>query len=336
MMLFNFMKLLILPFVFVCLFVISTIKVEGAVTRYTTGDRQNVSPQLFGSILNLGGGGTDVDPAIQWMIDRARGCTNCAAKVDVVVLRATGANGYNAPIMAMNGVDSVETLVITARRDALNPTVTATIANAEVIFIAGGDQCDYVRLFTKNGIERAIKSVYSKGGAIGGTSAGLAIQGEFTYDACTGSVTSAQALSNPYHPSISFTYDLFRWRDLELTVAEPHFFQRDRMGRLFAFIARQLSDGQVNSALGIAVNESTSVVIDSAGVATVMGNGNGQAYFVLADHSPEMCSPGVPLTYSNFKIWRVSEGSTFDLRNRPTTGFYTVSVTNGTIQGSPY
>ena len=310
--------------------------VEAAVTRYTNGDRQDVSPPLFGPVLDLGGGGTDVDPAIQWMIDRVRGCSNCAAKVDVVVLRATGSNGYNAPIMAMNGVDSVETLVITSRRDALNPTVTATIANAEVIFIAGGDQCDYIRLFTRNGIERAIKSVYAKGGAIGGTSAGLAIQGEYTYDACTGSVTSPQALANPYHASISFTYDLFRWRDLEFTVTDPHFFQRDRMGRLFTFLARQLSDRQVNSVLGIAVNESTSVVVDKSGLATVMGNGSGQAYFILADHPPEMCIAGVPLTYSNFKIWKVSQGSTFDLRNRPTPGFYSVSVNNGTIQGSPY
>ena len=316
--------------------VLATVSAEGAVTRYTNGDRQDVSPPLFGPVLDLGGGGTDVDPAIQWMIDRARGCSNCAAKVDVVVLRVTGANGYNAPIMAMNGVDSVETLVITSRRDALNQTVTATIANAEVIFVAGGDQCDYVRLFTKNGIERAIKSVYAKGGAIGGTSAGLAIQGEYTYDACTGSVTSAQALSNPYHSSISFTYDLFKWRDLQFTVADPHFFQRDRMGRLFTFLARQLIDRNATSALGIAVNESTSVVVDSSGIATVMGNGNGQAYFVLADHPPEMCNAGAPLTYSNFKIWKVSQGSSFNLRNRPTTGFYTVSVNNGTIQGSPY
>ena len=104
--------------------------VEAAVTRYTNGDRQDVSPPLFGPVLDLGGGGTDVDPAIQWMIDRVRGCSNCAAKVDVVVLRATGSNGYNAPIMAMNGVDSVETLVITSPRDALNPTVTATMWSA--------------------------------------------------------------------------------------------------------------------------------------------------------------------------------------------------------------
>ncbi len=307
-----------------------------SVTVYRSGNSGDVRPPLFGPVLDLGGGGTDVDPALQWMIDKARGCTGCSAKVDVVILRASGSDGYNAPILAMNGVDSVETFVITSRDDTLNKTLISPIKHAEVIFFAGGDQCDYVRLFKGTSIERAVRSVYARGGAVGGTSAGLAIQGEYVYDGCTGSVTSPQALSNPYHPSISFTYDFFKWRDMESAVTDTHFFQRDRMGRLVAMLARQLGDCQISSALGIAVNESTTIVVDPSGLATVMGNGNGQAYFVLADHTPENCNPGVPLTYSNFKVWKVGQGATFNLRNRPTTGFYSISVNNGIIQGSPY
>ena len=320
----------------ILLLLMQVVSVHAAITIYRSGNLGDVRPELFGPVLDLGGGGTDVDPAIQWMIDKARGCTGCSAKVDVVILRSSGSDGYNAPILAMNGVDSVDTFVITSREDTRNKTLISPIKNAEVIFFAGGDQCDYIRNFRGTSIERAVRSVYARGGAVGGTSAGLAIQGEYVYDGCTGSVTSPQALSNPYQSSISFTYDFFKWRDLEFAVTDTHFFQRDRMGRLFAFLARQLSDRQINSALGIAVSESTSVVVDTSGLATVMGNGNGQAYFVRADHPAEICSPGVPLTYSNFKIWKVSQGATFDLRNRPTTGFYTVSVNNGTIQGSPY
>jgi cyanophycinase-like exopeptidase len=78
----------------------------------------------------------------------------------------------------------------------------------------------------------------------------------------------------------------------------------------------------------------TSVVVDKNGLATVMGDG--PAYFVLADHAPEVCQPGVPLTYSNFKIWKVPAGGTFDLKNRPTTGYYLRSVTNGVINADPY
>jgi cyanophycinase-like exopeptidase len=307
---------------------------QAKVTRYLTGSGADVAPALFGPAHDFGGGGTDVDAAIQWMIDEARGCTSCAAKVDVVILRSTGADGYNEYIFAMNGVDSVETLVITSARDSNTAAVEATVRAAEVVFFAGGDQCDYVKNFKGTRVEAAVESVYARGGGVGGTSAGLAIQGEFSYDACTGSVTSSQALLNPYHREITFTYDFFNWANLGGVITDSHFVTRDRMGRTMAFLARQIRDGRASSALGLAVNEATSVVVDKNGLARVFGDG--PAYFVLGDHVPEVCESRTPLTYSNFKIWKVLPGGTFDLANRPTTGFYLVSVTNGQLSGDPY
>jgi cyanophycinase-like exopeptidase len=135
---------------------------EAKVTRYLTGDPADVSPRLHGPALDLGGGGADVGEAIQWMIDEVRGCATCATTVDVVVLRASGADGYNDYIKKMRGVDSVETLVITDA-DAKDASVIRTIRNAEVIFFAGGDQCNYVRFFKGNEVERAVESVYARG-----------------------------------------------------------------------------------------------------------------------------------------------------------------------------
>ena len=307
---------------------------DAKVTRYLTGNAADAQPALFGPAHDFGGGGTDVDAAIQWMIDQARGCTSCAAKVDVVILRSSGSNGYNDYIFAMNGVDSVETLVITSARDSNTAAVETTVRNAEVVFFAGGDQCNYVNFFKGTRVEAAVESVYARGGAVGGTSAGEAIMGEFTYDACRGSVTSSQALLDPFHRYVTFTYDFFNWADTFDVIFDSHFFQRDRMGRTLAFVARQIRDGRATSALGIGVNEVTSVVVDRNGLAHVMGDG--PAYFVLADHAPEVCEPGTPLTHSNFKIWKVASGGTFDLRNRPATGFYTVSVNNGQLSADPY
>lgn len=307
---------------------------KAKVTSYLTGNSEDVSPPLYGPVLNIGGGGTDVDPAIQWMINKVRGCDNCNVKVDVVVLRTSGGNGYNAPIYAMNGVDSVETLVITNRKDSLKTYVISRIQKAEVIFFAGGNQCDYVRLFKGTNIERAVKSVYARGGAIGGTSAGAMIQGDFIFDSCNGSPISSEALSDPYHPYISFTYDFFQWNYMQSVLVDTHFSQRDRMGRLMSFLARQIQDGRAQQAWGLGVSEATSVVINQNGIAQVMGNG--PAYFVLADHSPELCQPNQPLTFSNFKIWKVLAGQTFDLNNRPWSGFYQISVQNGNLSGNPY
>ncbi len=307
---------------------------EARVQRYLTGNAQDMNPGLFGPVLNLGGGGTDVDGALQWMINKARGCGDCTTQIDVVVIRSSGDDGYNRPIALMQGVDSVETLVITSRRSAQDAAVAQTIRNAEVIFFAGGDQCTYVEYYRDTPVDRAVEAVYAKGGAVGGTSAGTAIQGHWIYDGCTGSVVSNEALRNPYNRLISFSDKFFDWNFLEGTITDTHFVPRDRMGRLMAFVARQLQDTGAPVALGIGVNEGTSVIVDTQGVAQVVGAG--PAYFVLADHAPEVCTPGTPLTYRNFKIWKITSGGTFDLNNRPTTGYLLSSVVNGQIQGNPY
>ena len=320
----------------VCLALLSVLAVfpaEAKLTRYLTGNAADVVVSLAGPAHDFGGGSTDVDAALQWIIDQVRGCTSCSTKIDVVILRSSGSNGYNDYIYAMNGVDSVETLVITSVRD-INAAVETTIKNAEVVFFAGGDQCNYVKIFKGTLVETAVEFVYAKGGGVGGTSAGTAIQGDFTYDGCRGSAVSSDALANPYHRTVTFTYDFFHWANMERTITDSHFAQRDRMGRTLAFLARQIQDGRATSALSIAVNEVTSVVVDRNGLATVMGDG--PAYFILADHFPEVCQSGVPLTYSNYKIWRVNSGGTFDLRNRPTTGYYLRSVNNGVIDQNPY
>lgn len=304
------------------------------VTRYLTGNAADVVVPMAGPAHDFGGGGTDVDAALQWIIDQVRGCTSCSTRIDVVILRSTGSNGYNDYIYAMNGVDSVETLVITRASDSNTAAVQDTVRKAEVVFFAGGDQCDYVRNFKGTLVETAVEDVYARGGGVGGTSAGLAIQGEFSYDACSGSVLSSEALANPYHRYISFTYNFFNWANMGQTITDSHLVPRDRMGRTMAFVARQIKDGKAPSALGVAVNEATSVVVDRNGLATVMGDG--PAYFVLGDHMPETCVAGSPLTFSNFKIWKVPSGGTFDLRSRPTTGYYLRSVTNGVISSNPY
>lgn len=307
---------------------------QAKVTRYLTGNAADVVVPLAGPAHDFGGGGTDVDAALQWIIDQVRGCTSCSTKIDVVILRSSGSNGYNDYIYAMNGVDSVETLVITKASDSNTTAVETTVRNAEVVFFAGGDQCNYVQHFKGTRVETAVESVYARGGGVGGTSAGTAIQGDFTYDGCRGSAVSSDALANPYHRTVTFTYDFFHWANLQNVITDSHFVARDRMGRTLAFVARQIQDGRAASALAVAVEEATSVVVDRNGLATVMGAG--PAYFVLGDHAPEVCQAGVPLTYSNFKIWKVSAGGTFDLRNRPTTGYYLRSVNNGVISSNPY
>lgn len=307
---------------------------EAKVTRYFTGNPADVSPALAGPVVMVEGGRTDVDPAMRALLDAVRGCAGCAAKVDVVILRATGADDYNTWLQPMEGVDSVETLVITKRADASLPEVEAAVRGAEVVFFAGGDQCDYVTLFKDTPVHAAIEAVYARGGAVSGVSAGLAIQGQFVFDACRKSVTSAQVLGDPYQGT-TFTRDLFAWNDLQGVLTDSHFFARDRMGRLMGFLARQLQDGFATSVLGMGVDEDGAVLVGANGVATVYGTGS--AWFVRADHPPLVCAPKQPLSYADYRVWRVAPGGSFDLRNRPTTGWTkSVSVNAGVLSGDPY
>jgi cyanophycinase len=325
----------IVSFAFLTLTFLAPRAAEAKVTRYLTGSASDVSPRLHGPVLDLGGGGTDVGEAIQQMIDGVRGCTSCATTVDVVVLRSSGADGYNDFIMKMNGVDSVETLVVTDPSDANDKSVVETVRNAEVVFFAGGDQCDYVKNFRGNEIGRAVESVYARGGGIGGTSAGEAIQGEFVYDGCgTDGATSAQALANPYDATLHFTYDFFGWRYMGGVITDQHVVARKRLGRTLTFVARQLKDGRARRVLAVAVNEKTSVVVDPRGLAHVVGAG--PAYFILGDHAPEVCEAKRPLTYSGFKVWKLAPGETFDLRHRPKSGYHLVSVRDGRADENLY
>jgi cyanophycinase len=300
---------------------------EAKVTRYLTGSAADVSPRLRGPALDLGGGGTDVAEGIQRMIDEVRGCAACAAKLDVVVLRASGADGYNDYIYKMNGVDSVETLVVHDAEDARDASLPETVRRAEVVFFAGGDQCDYVRYFKGNAVGRAVESVYARGGGVGGTSAGEAIQGEFVYDGCVDGATSDEALADPYHAHVTFTYDFFRWRYMRGVITDQHVVARKRLGRTLAFVARQLKDGRAREVLAVAINEKTSVVVDRRGLARVVGEG--PAYFILGDHAPEVCEPKRPLTFDGYKVWKLAPGASFDLARRPGTGFTLVSVREG-------
>ncbi|MBD2169362.1 Type 1 glutamine amidotransferase-like domain-containing protein [Calothrix membranacea FACHB-236] len=293
-------------------------------------------PHLAGPVLNLGGGGPDVEEAIQWMIHQVRGGTNCATKVNVVVLRTYGNHDYNRPIQGMKGVKSVETLIISNRHDANKAEIIDKIRRADVIFIAGGDQCQYIRNWKNTKLQAAIHSVYARGGGIGGTSAGAMIQSEFVYDACASSeegIETRDALEDPYK-DITFSYHFFNWRYLAGAIVDTHFDRRKRMGRIMAFIARQIQDGRTQRALGIAISEETSVVIDKYGIAKVMGRG--AAYFVMGDHPPEICKPRTPLTFHDYKIWRVPRGDTFDLKNLPTKGYYLRSVKRGRFSSDPY
>jgi cyanophycinase len=276
----------------------------------------------------LAGGGADVAAAFQWMITRSGGG-------DFVVIRATGTNAYNSWINGLGTVNSVETLIIKTRAAASDPFVVAKIQNAEAVFIAGGDQSDYVNFWKGTPVEDAIHYVANvKQAPVGGTSAGLAILGQFLYSGQSSSVTSSQALANPYHNYVTLDRDFLTIANLAGVITDSHFGARDRMGRLLAFLGRIIKDGWASSVRGIGVDEATAILVQPNGSATRVGSG--AAYFVSSNGMPATCLSGTPLTYTGLATYKVSGAATFNLATWTGSGgtAYTLNVNAGAVSSS--
>jgi cyanophycinase-like exopeptidase len=268
-------------------------------TSYLTGNHEDVmtTPQ-FGVCLM--GGASESDDAMRWFLERADGG-------DILVLRASGSDGYNNYLYSQLGVtvNSVETLVIHNQAGALEPYVLQKVAQAEAIWFAGGDQWNYVNYFRNNAMEDALNHhINVKQAVIGGTSAGMAILGSTYFSAANGTVTSAVALNNPYDFRVSLGHDDFlQVPFLEHVVTDTHYDNPDRRGRHTAFMARMATDLGVRP-FGIASEEYTAVCIDADGNAIVFGeypNFQDYAYFIQGvcydDFLPETCETGTPLTW---------------------------------------
>jgi cyanophycinase len=290
---------------------------------YVVGSPNNVTrTTTFGELLM--GGGTDVDAAFQWMINKSGGG-------DFVVIRATGTDAYNPYIFGLGTVDSVETIIITSRTSANDPFVVNKIRNAEALFIAGGDQYDYVNFWKGTPVEDAIHYLVTRNVPIGGTSAGLAVMGEFLFSAANGTVDSTTALGNPYNSKVALDRDFLVLPNLGGLITDSHFVTRDRMGRLVAFLARIVKDGWATSAKGVGIDEMTALAVEANGTATVLGSG--AAYFLRTPGAPEVCLAKKALTYRNLSVYRVSGTATFNLSTWVGSGgiAYILTAENGVL-----
>jgi cyanophycinase len=277
----------------------------------------------------LMGGGTDVDAAFQWMCQRS-------GSGDFLVIRATGTDAYNPYIQQLcPGENSVATLIIPNRTAASDPFVITTIQNAEALWIAGGDQSNYINYWQGTPVEDALNTLISRGVPIGGTSAGMNVLAEFIYSAqASQAITSSEALANPFSKYITLVRDFVGVSILQGIIDDPHFVTRDRMGRDLAFMCRVYTNGWSPAPRDISIDEKTALLIDGSGSGTVVGSSN--VYFLRAAGAPQVCQPGVPLTYLNIAVYRINASGSFNLSMWKGKGgtTYTVSANAGVLSST--
>lgn len=353
-------------------------------TYYVVGDPNYVvTAQRTGSEpLVLMGGGPDVDQAFRWMLQKAGISKGTGGRF--VVIRATGTDGYNDYIYhsgpkkstsstiqdmwvggASLGLTSVETLVLPTRGAADHQTANDIVARADAVFIAGGDQADYIRNWKGTKLEITLRKLMTDNVPVGGTSAGLAVLGMFDFAALNGTVSSLDALANPYntymtlHPDpLSTTTGFLTPPAIANTITDSHVDSRDRMGRLIAFTSRLVAPGNTSvnmstgctggilpageakaTARGIGIGVEAALLVERDGgsqyLGTRMTNGSTTSesaiYFVRPIVAPANCTSGAPLTVRGVRVDKLKSG-TFNLStwSGPTT-YTIVDVENGTM-----
>jgi len=298
---------------------------EAGFEYYLSGSPDDVKPKTAGGLVLLGGGGS-VEEATKWLVDRSGGG-------NFVIIRASGGNDFHASVERAGQVQSIETLVFRDRRASSDPKVQAVLGRADALYIAGGDQWNYVRFWKDSPVSDAIHELARRGVPVAGTSAGLAILGQYYFAAQHGTIRSEAALKNPFDRGVTVGRDFLSFPILKGVITDSHFSARDRMGRLIVFLARIIRDGWEKEAKGIGVDERTAVLVEPSGRARVAGSGN--AYFVRLREKPEVCEAGQPLSVREVQVERVTPGGVFDLNKwRGSGGQYTIAVRQGVLQSS--
>jgi cyanophycinase len=323
-----FLRIFSVPLI-LCLFCGAS---QGASFKYIRIGQKNDAQTKPVAGIAMMGGGDDLDEAFRWLCDKADGG-------DFLILRAHGDDDYNSYVNGLCKVNSVATLIIADREAAQDPAVADIILHAEAVFIAGGDQANYIHFWRGTPVQDAINQHIANGKPIGGTSAGLAVQGEFAYGALNDpddtELHSKEALSNPYHNQVTVVRDFLRIPQLQNTITDSHFAKRDRMGRTLVFLARIMQDGSSKQPREIAIDEKSAVLVEADGKAAVVGTGKG-AYFLRPTRAPEVCQKNVPLSFSDISVYRVPSGGHFDLSSWTGTGgvSYSLSVEQGVIHST--
>lgn len=246
--------------------------------HYVEGTLDGAAPgPVSGGLLLMGGGDRHHD-AMRWFFAKA-------GHGHIVILRATQHGEIGTEFYRdIGGILSAETFVTRSRAAARDPRLLAALRGADGIFLSGGDQANYVRRWRGTAIARILDAHVAAGKPLGGTSAGLAILGEKLYGAMDGgSLISAAALADPFGPANTIVDDFLHLALLRGIVTDSHFKERERLGRLFAFLAKA-QRGRPAAApamMGLGIDESASLAVEPDGTARLFATApDGGAWLV--------------------------------------------------------
>ncbi len=294
---------------------------------YARGDVNAATPHPVAPGLALFGGGDWPPSALRWLVGHA-------GDGHIVILRASGTRELEEDFYQdIPEITSVETLVIHGERAASDPAVLAVIRHADGIFIGGGDQSNYVRLWKGTPLAHSIDEHARAGKPVGGTSAGLAILGGYVYGCLDSiSVVSSDALAQPTGPGITLVRHFLHLPFLQRVITDSHFSVRARLGRLVTFVARLIQEENDTQIVGLGIDQGAALLIDADGIGHLRVTSPGFAWLVRPLKKPDAILAGRPLNYAPFTVTGIGPDSRVNFVNFEVTQpafLQQISVENG-------
>ncbi|MCB9205844.1 MAG: Type 1 glutamine amidotransferase-like domain-containing protein [Ignavibacteriales bacterium] len=260
-----------------------------------------------GYICAIGGGSEDYndwsDRPYSWIVEKS----NFGR---IVILSYSSATNWLPNYFISLGADTSYNIIISSRNQANTQEIYDEITSADGIFIKGGDQWQYIRLWKNTLTDSSIVEVYKKGGVISGTSAGAAILGSIDFSAKYGTVYSDEALETPYNNHMQFETAFINL--IPNALFDTHFTERGRQGRLISMLYNL--DSINNSLLGIGIDDRTAFCYENNGIGEVMGSG--AVTFIYKDNNTKYFENKNFTTFENMNAQILTENWKYNLNKR--------------------
>lgn len=220
-----------------------------------------------GFVCAIGGGSENYndwsDAPYSWIVQKSD-------SGKIIIIDVTDATTWLPNYFMSLGADTAYNKTIATISAANLQSNYDELITAKAIFIRGGNQWDYIRLWKGTKVDSAIQYVFNNGGVIAGTSAGAAVLGDVDFSAQNGSAYPDEALQNPFYTRMRFENNFLKL--VPDVLFDTHFIERGRHGRLIAMLYN-LHFNSGRDLVGVGIDDRTAICISPDGIGEVMGSG---------------------------------------------------------------
>ncbi len=200
-------------------------------------DRADFVQRFSGGTLMISGGGKLPMEIRERFIDLAGGCD-----APIVVIPSCLADQVQIDAILQSwrdiGATQVRVLQAASRKEANQASFVSALNEARGVWLGGGQQNHFARLYAETEVEMRLKHVLERGGVVGGSSAGAAV------------MTKVMIEQGVETAEVGTGLDL-----LPNAVIDQHFFHRNRLNRLAGVL------DQHSELMGFGIDEGTALVV---------------------------------------------------------------------------